>query len=596
MKLRNNSAAMLTLKELDRNTKKQKSSLKKLSSGEKIDMAEAASGYAISERMRAQMRALTQDIQNTQNSRNMLRVAEGAVASTMEILRTLKEKAINSANDTNTDLDRATIQKEVEQMVDQVDLNSCITYNGKFLLNGSTMDDNPTVQEHIVRALHTEWIENTLDLIEDSFGISFKDNEAACKDISLIFTDNAGVGGAGTLAAVAYNQIPGQKTDRMELRINMDEFSTLSTKDMSNVNGQNPSGTGVLDRTIAHELVHAIMASSIADFGSLPGAITEGIAEVVHGIDDLRLTQGLQNAKSTVASMTLQDFTNPGTGDIKYYVGGYIALRYMAAQGGNGQNVMKTFMQTLVQTGGTTAGLDGAVSAATHGKFGSWSDLTTKLKNDASASATDDEFLKKYCDIDLHNKDTGAITGKDAGATSVERTKDTVVPEAGSTKFWYSPSSSTSVINGLTVYWNEDWMSNSGNLTLQVGTKAGQAIRFGFQNMSAEAMGLKNAKGDIISLATRDDANMAIRVLDQAVQRALDVQTTIGSLQSRLEMTELNLRVSCDNVQHSESVIRDTDMAKEMTEFAKNNVLAQAAQSMLSQANQNSSLVLSLLQ
>ena len=84
-------------------------------------------------------------------------------------------------------------------------------------------------------------------------------------------------------------------------------------------------------------------------------------------------------------------------------------------------------------------------------------------------------------------------------------------------------------------------------------------------------------------------------MLDNAVQKALNQQTTIGSLESRLEYTSTNLTTASENVQSSNSVIRDADMAKEMTAYTKNNVLLQAAQSMLSQANQNSSSVLSLL-
>ena len=81
-----------------------------------------------------------------------------------------------------------------------------------------------------------------------------------------------------------------------------------------------------------------------------------------------------------------------------------------------------------------------------------------------------------------------------------------------------------------------------------------------------------------------------------AIQKALDQQTSIGAAESRLEYTSSNLTTASENVTSAESVIRDADMAKEMTEYTKNNVLLQAAQSMLSQANQSSSNVLSLLQ
>ena len=79
------------------------------------------------------------------------------------------------------------------------------------------------------------------------------------------------------------------------------------------------------------------------------------------------------------------------------------------------------------------------------------------------------------------------------------------------------------------------------------------------------------------------------------IQKALDQQTTIGAIESRLDYTASNLTTASENVTSAESTIRDADMAKEMTEYTKNNVLMQAAQSMLAQANQNSSNVLSLL-
>ncbi|SDG77614.1 flagellin, partial [Selenomonas sp. WCT3] len=112
----------------------------------------------------------------------------------------------------------------------------------------------------------------------------------------------------------------------------------------------------------------------------------------------------------------------------------------------------------------------------------------------------------------------------------------------------------------------------------------------------AEALGLASKDGKTIQIGTQVQANAAINVLDNAVAKALDQQTTIGSIESRLEYTSANLTTSSENVQSAESTIRDANMAKEMTEYTKNNVLMQAAQSMLAQANQSSSSVLSLLQ
>ncbi len=138
--------------------------------------------------------------------------------------------------------------------------------------------------------------------------------------------------------------------------------------------------------------------------------------------------------------------------------------------------------------------------------------------------------------------------------------------------------------------------SQDNAISLQVGVSANQSIKVGLTDMRAEALGLKGADGTTLNISTQGKANAAINVLDNAIQKALDQQTTIGSVESRLEYTSSNLTTASENVQASESTIRDADMAKEMTNYTKNNVLLQAAQSMLAQANQSSSNVLSLLQ
>ena len=97
-------------------------------------------------------------------------------------------------------------------------------------------------------------------------------------------------------------------------------------------------------------------------------------------------------------------------------------------------------------------------------------------------------------------------------------------------------------------------------------------------------------------MTTREAANAAINVFQNALIKATDQAIEIGALQNRLGYTSSNLTTASENVQASESTIRDADMAKEMTAYTKHNVLTRSAQAMLAQANQNSSAVLSLLQ
>ena len=122
MMIMNNAAAAMTLGELNKNISQVGKQLKKLSSGQRIVGAgDDASGYSISEKMRVRIRALGQNERNVQNGSALLRVAEGGVQSQLDIMRTIKEKVIDADNDTNTDLDRATIQKEIDQGYQQIE-------------------------------------------------------------------------------------------------------------------------------------------------------------------------------------------------------------------------------------------------------------------------------------------------------------------------------------------------------------------------------------------------------------------------------------------------------------------------------------------
>jgi flagellin len=272
--------------------------------------------------------------------------------------------------------------------------------------------------------------------------------------------------------------------------------------DTSNVNGVPSSGQTYLDRVLAHELTHAVMAANINNFKDLPAYIKEGMAEVVHGIDDQRTQSILKMVDPANADdmMTMlktgkpDDDSAPRVGGVSTssYAGGYVLLRYMAKQSVGGG-------------GGFTSGPDG------------------------------DNYTFNY-----------RLTDK--------------------------------------------------AFTFQVGTKANQAIRMGFADMRAKALKLENNKQERISVTTRENAVKAMEVLDYALAKALDQQTTIGAMQSRLEHTINTLTIASESVQQSESTIRDADMAKEMTEYTKHNVLMQMAQAMLAQSNQSSSSVLSLLQ
>ena len=439
MVVKNNMSAINTLNVLNVNTQNLTKNLAKVSSGMKINgAADDASGYAISERMRVQIRSLDQDKANTQNGSSLMKVAEGAVSSTVDILKTLKEKVINAANDTNTDSDRATIQKELDQSIDQINDNANVTFNGKYLVDGShnnMVTQTTTAMTNQSLAVGTTW---------GSAITSLKNRN----DNSLCISSTDSV-------TVSF--------------VNMGRTYTSTFK--------------VEDKTLSDIIANANKAWNAK--GKTGNAMeTKGAASFI----------GLDASTNSVYT----------------------------ASGENGLTIAAG-----------TSGVNGQIGGLTI----SITDNTGKVNK--SANAVLDDF------------------------TEMIRAQNGSVDNA---------------------------------IVLQIGTKASQSIKAGMTDMRAVALGLQGTDGATLSVATQQNANAAINVLDAAIQKALDQQTTIGSIQSRLEYTASNLTTASENVQSAESVIRDADMAKEMTEYTKNNVLMQAAQSMLAQANQNSSNVLSLLQ
>ena len=132
----------------------------------------------------------------------------------------------------------------------------------------------------------------------------------------------------------------------------------------------------------------------------------------------------------------------------------------------------------------------------------------------------------------------------------------------------------------------------TNQMKLQVGALSGQSIDFSIANMCATKIGLKKT----LSVSTFTKAGSYMKSVQDAIEVVSKQRSAMGAIQNRLEHTIANLDTTSENTQSAESRIRDTDMASEMVTYSKNNILAQAGQSMLAQANQSTQGVLSLLQ
>ncbi|MGI6731921.1 MAG: flagellin [Anaerovoracaceae bacterium] len=220
---------------------------------------------------------------------------------------------------------------------------------------------------------------------------------------------------------------------------------------------------------------------------------------------------------------------------------------------------------------GAVASLDGGKLLIKSNTLGSKSDLTI-------AGATNDFGGAKAEGVDA------TITAADVSSYKADGNKITVLGGSGNaTGLEFEVSGATGAAT-LTV-------TSNGGLNMHIGANEGQAMYVSIGDMRAASLGV-----NAIDLTTTTNAESAITTINDAISKVSSERSKLGAFQNRLDHTINNLGASAENLTAAESRIRDVDMAKEMMEFTKNNILSQAAQSMLAQANQMPQGVLQLLQ
>lgn len=630
MVVKNNMSAVSTLNTLNKNSSALQKSLAKVSSGMKINSAQDdASGYAISEKMRVQIRSLDQANQNTQNASSMMKTAEGAVSSTVEILKSLKEKAINAATDTNTDSDRKTIQKELDQFIDQIDDNALTTFNGKYLVDGS--------KAQYGEATYTKMTNQSL--ATDTAGSS-KLTDLANRNNESLEIESTDYVTASYVKNGETHTTKFQVGDKtlQDIFSNLDEKGEVFAGTTATAGGGGTSGGGTADTATAAALA-TIKAASKADLDAIANvdttdatalaAVDSDLVEALATVSSSDVQTLVDDAKTTIkastdavtangggqiyvstdggttrpsvaqsdASTTIATALDADTDTSKIKVYGYDSATYSPSATESTVNGLSDYVnaKSAVSAQAAAANVKSALaaSAGTGGAGTTTADITISPQTDivqASSEIGQNSAGDKVLTADgtegltISSRETG-IKNMVAGVTI------SVTDSEGNVK-----KSANAALDDFTTTIYAKNKSDRNELTFQVGAAANQSITVGLDDMRAEALGLKSSDGAKVSVATQDNANAAIKVFDNAIQKALDQQTTIGAVEARLEYTGNNLTTSSENVQAAESTIRDADMAKEMTAYTKNNVLLQAAQSMLAQANQSSSQVLSLLQ
>ena len=547
MVVSHNYSAQMVLGELRKNNNKLDKTSRQAASGVKIGGAgDGASEYAISEKMRVQIRGLEQDIANAQTGTNLIKTAEGGIQEIINNLRSLKEMALNAANDHNTDTNRAIIQKEVDARLDTInDIAAMTNYNGRVLLNG----DYAFLEE---------------DVTSDISSISGNDISSSTVRRGIVPNKLKKLTGAFTPLGDTRNDIGFTRLAGQSVRIPAHKSYKNQTSEMLNVK---------LDFSAA--VKDGSPASCPSDFDQQGFYITcKGCPQYINIKFDANATTStyIKNAstswdlpreyiigiKNVTSVADLPKAVFEGIKSAKGRTEEALLSCYVNADGTNNLSLLPD---------GTYWSSDHFV--ADYRKY-------SKDSADGKQIVIDGEHNLRIVD----NGDGSYSLMREASWPNNMGINDSGIYE-------YDPPVIITTTDDS--YGENTFMDTS--LVIHTGTKANQNLRIFINSMDTGTLGIASLK-----VNPRDAAIASLELIDNAIEYSLNENTRMGAYQSRLAFTIDNLVTASENTQASESVIRDADMAKAMMEHAKYSILSQSAQSMLAQANQNSSNVLNLLQ
>jgi len=531
MIINHNLAANNAISRMNSNSTAASNSMQKLSSGLRINKAgDDAAGLAISEKMRGQIRGLDQASANAQDGISMIQTAEGALNETHSILQRIRELADQSANGTNTDADRKSIQDEVTQLKSEVDrIGNTTEFNTQKLLNGSLKSDSSS-----------------------SVGQNTTTGAVVAKLT------------AGSISGAVTNAVSGDfvketiKVDGVDIDVNWQNL----TSDQQNV--LKNASTDTTSKQTAAKLIGDTINAAIDASGknvAHVNAYSDGTNLVVESG-----TKGTDSKVTAGSAGILKAMTNSATGaaGTTNYNGTTVATsdKYLASING----------VTMEVTPG-----------ASYANGSSMSSIATQMQTDINAAITQ------------HNTDAGAGTDSTKpgyiAKVKVNATKDgsfEIISESGPVSL--SDKTGQTAVSDLGLSQAQTEAGGNGGMVFQIGANKGQTIQFGINDMRSAALGIAG-----VDVSTKTGAQSALDTLDKAIASVSSERGKLGAVQNRLEHTINNLGTSSENLTSAESRIRDVDMAKEMSTFSKNNILSQAAQAMLAQANQQPQQVLQLL-
>jgi flagellin len=598
MIINHNMNAQNAHRNMGMNTVNAGKSMEKLSSGLRINRAgDDAAGLAISEKMRGQIRGLDQAARNSQDGISLIQTAEGALNETHSILQRMRELAVQATNGTLTDDDRSKIQGEANQLAQEIDkIGNQTEFNTKKLLNGEI---------GTVATSNNTFLDTNAKTAVGVLGTS-ADTKSGTYAVAVT---TAGVKAHSTEAAWSGGIVNGDqlvvttngKTTTYGLNVSDDQQAIVekinSTSDESGVEAYINKLGGVTVRATAAGTDHAltIAGSGAAKIGVSTGTPAEqlgvdavvtvtGASSFTRKGNDITVNDGdaaglqvrLQGVEEAAKLAGLAMNTASADGDTLTINGKTIALTAAGGTAITSTNDLRDRINSISRLTGVIATNEGGGLT-----------LTTMQKGDGAAIAISWTGTLELGDTAGNSAGTGGNTAALHALASADYAEGT------------DNISNGDAANGVNI------VVTANDVAFHVGANSDQTMSLKVGDMRASKLGTNTTVAadfaSVSELASKNafstavNSEKALKVLDRAISQVSTERGNLGAVQNRLEHTIANLGTSSENLTSAESRIRDVDMAKEMMNFSKNNILSQAAQAMLVQANQQPQGVLQLL-
>ncbi len=545
-------------------------STEKLSSGYKINRAaDNAAGLSISEKMRKQIRGLTQASANAEDGISSVQTAEGALQEVTDMLQRMNELAVQAANGTNSVTDRQYIQDEVDQLVTEIDRVAETTkFNETYLLKG-------------------DGTKATTKAFTSNYAVTYTANQGTNKtDVK----KNVNYTGEANLYFVNSTSVQAGNT---------------STPITADVIGKGDDVTKYLKKA---EVAQNGKISSTASFDSANYVAFKNVdvtgLKVETGTNAPTADTNLSYSDGVLAAKVDAYILDTETNSIIKVANGQDLSDYMKVSEDNTTVSMKEQYRMLDEVI-----INNTATASKTGTKTIKNDfLGDKISNAAALNGTydvkfDEEFRVAESAKKLYDADGKEVSGVALNKYFDENGQYTggLYADSQATKAVLSDAQGTTEETKIGSYITKNYADVTADLSfsLHVGADSDRTnkIQTNIQSMSSAALGVNKLSSKLVGIVDEsgDNATDAIDVIAEALQKVSTQRSALGAVQNRLEHTIKNLDNVVENTTSAESSIRDTDMATEMVKYSNANILSQAGQSMLAQANQSNQGVLSIL-